>query len=71
MKNLLFFSRLGVQKMCERNPTIRELTLSGVNEVKGSKNVNNKMLEHTQNKHDNITKIAYNLGHNLVQLFFM
>jgi hypothetical protein len=55
--------------MCERNPTIGELTVSGVNEVKGNKAINNKSLEHTQDKHGSIVKIAHNLGHNLVQPF--
>ncbi|XP_045190636.2 F-box/LRR-repeat protein fbxl-1-like [Mercenaria mercenaria] len=55
----------GVRTLCERNPTIGELYLSGVNEVQGNKAVSSKSLEHTQNKHDNIVNIAYYLGHNL------
>lgn len=65
LKNCAKVTFEGVKGVCEKNPSIRELYLSGVNEAHGNKSISNKSLEHTQNKHAQIISIGYHLGQNL------
>ena len=53
-------------RLAERNPTIQELYLSGIDEIVGETNRSPKVLERQAVKHAELTKIIQYLGHNLV-----